>query len=50
MTGSLFSDRYGSNLPSATNGRAEKLLRYGSIDPDKEINLRKILIIFLPIN
>ena len=28
MTGSLFSDRYGSNLPSASNGRPEKLLRY----------------------
>ena len=31
MTGSLFSDRYGSNLPSATNGRAEKLLRYRNL-------------------
>lgn len=27
MSGKLFSDRYGSNLPSATNERKEKLLR-----------------------
>lgn len=27
MTGKLFTDRYGSNLASATNGKTEKLLR-----------------------
>ena len=28
MTGRLISDRYGSNLPSASNGKLEKFLRF----------------------
>ena len=27
ITGKIFSDRYGSNLETSTNGRVEKLLR-----------------------